>query len=474
MITEKISELINKVTNKDKKRLTDEISTVSIFDRYSTYPSKGLTPERLASLLRDADSGDVYRQMELFEEMLEKDGHMQAIFQARRLAVTRRNYSIIPASDSPKDIEIAEDVDKMLKRIKGWKNSLADMLDAVPKGFSVCQLIWKYKGDKLVISNIEHVHQKKFRFGKISDPYSDPKELRMIIDPKQIDSYRDLVPADELSRANTDGVSIDKNPILRRRFIVTYCKARSGSPARTSLLRTLSYLWLFKNYDVKWWVKFGEILLGYRIGKYDPSSVDAEKQKLLLEQAVEGLATDSAAVISKDSVIEFAEMKNTAQSHQVYGDLKDYVNSEATECVLGHTGTTTGTPGKLGQEDMAKEVKQELVEADAQVVDETVTDDIIKIYVDMNHGPQEEYPYYQTDLSQALDLSKEAEIDIKLQEMGYPLSQKYVKEKYGRPLPNPKDKEDEILTPRPQSQFPGAPINAKDDIEVKKKLLMRR
>jgi phage gp29-like protein len=123
---------------------------------------------------------------------------------------------------------------------------------------------------------------------------------------------------------------------------------------------------------------------------------------------------------------------------------------------------------------MAKEVKQEIVEADATVIDEAITDQIIKPYIDFNFGLQEEYPYYQTDLSPALDLSAEAELDIKLQQMGYPLSQKYVKEKYGRPLPNPKDKEDEILTPRPQSQFPDAQITAKDDIEVKKKLLIRQ
>ena len=42
-------------------------------DKYSMYPSKGLTPQRLARIFRQADDGDVREQMELFEEMEEKD-----------------------------------------------------------------------------------------------------------------------------------------------------------------------------------------------------------------------------------------------------------------------------------------------------------------------------------------------------------------------------------------------------------------
>jgi len=458
--------------NQQKKdaSITDRIATVSLLDRFSTYPSKGLTPERLASLLREADGGDIYRQMELFEEMLEKDAHWGSLFQARRLAVSRRNYSIIPTSEDAAAVDIATDTDRMIKNIRGWKNAVNDILDCVPKAFSLNEIFWIPKNDQFVIERLRWIHQKKCRFGKISDLDSDPEELRLVVDPRQVDSYRGLVPDSEISHATTDGIGLDSDPGFRRHFVVAYCKARSGNPARASLLRTLTYLFLFKNYDVKWWVQFAEIQLGYRIGKYDASQPE---QKTLLETALRGLATDSAAVITKESEIEFKEMLQKASSHQVYGDLKDWCNSEASELVLGHTGSTTGTPGKLGQEDMAKEVKQELVEADAQVVDEAISDDIIRPYVDLRFGPQEEYPYYQTDLSQALDLLEESGIDLNLQKMGFPLTKKFVSEKYGRPLPNANDKEDEILTPvSTPSPFQPPPIAARNIVgDSKKKLL---
>ena len=51
----------------------EEIAVAQVTDKYSEYPSNGLTPVKLAEIFREADSGDVLRQMELFEELEEKD-----------------------------------------------------------------------------------------------------------------------------------------------------------------------------------------------------------------------------------------------------------------------------------------------------------------------------------------------------------------------------------------------------------------
>ena len=56
------------------------------------YPSNGLTPVRLAEIFREADTGDVMRQMELFEEMEEHDPHLFSQLQTRKNAVTGDVY----------------------------------------------------------------------------------------------------------------------------------------------------------------------------------------------------------------------------------------------------------------------------------------------------------------------------------------------------------------------------------------------
>ena len=43
-----------------------EIAVAHVTDKYSEYPSNGLTPVKLAEILKEADAGDVLRQMELF------------------------------------------------------------------------------------------------------------------------------------------------------------------------------------------------------------------------------------------------------------------------------------------------------------------------------------------------------------------------------------------------------------------------
>jgi len=452
------------------KPITQELPLVGLYDRYSTYPSRGLTPEKLSSILIEADQGDVYRQMELFEEMMEKDPRLLALFQARRLAVTSRGYKIIPASDDEEEVNIAQDVETMLGRIKGWMNAVNDMLDCVPKGFSVNEIFWKPVGDKYTIEKLVHHHPKKFRFGKISDLESDPEELRLVVDPRQVEKFRGFVDPSELNSATTDGISVDKNLNLRSRLVIAYCKARSGNPARASLLRTLAFMYIFKNYDVKWWIQFAEKQLGYIIGKYDPNQPDQMK---LLKTAVQGLAYDASAVISNTSTIEFVEFLQKAASHEVYSDIKNMADEEYAVSILGHVGTAQGTPGKLGPDDMAKDVKRELVAADAHVIDEAITDDIVVPYIKFNYGERDKYSYYQTDMSEPLDLNEQIDVDLKIQQAGYPLTQKYFQETYGRPLPDPNDPEDKVLTPIQ----PAGTFAMKDGTIIgdsKKKILTKR
>lgn len=59
-----------------KKPERREIAAVALSDRWSTYPSKGLTPQKLTAIFTSADQGDIYDQAELFMEMEEKDTHL--------------------------------------------------------------------------------------------------------------------------------------------------------------------------------------------------------------------------------------------------------------------------------------------------------------------------------------------------------------------------------------------------------------
>lgn len=68
-----------------EKPVRGMLAVGDVNDKYSTYPSNGLTPRRLARIFRAADGGDVFEQMELFEEMEEKDTHLFSQLQTENL-----------------------------------------------------------------------------------------------------------------------------------------------------------------------------------------------------------------------------------------------------------------------------------------------------------------------------------------------------------------------------------------------------
>ena len=73
-----------------KRPVTARVAVGDVNDKFSDYPSNGLTPRRLARIFREADEGNVRAQMELFEEMEEKDTHLFSQMQTSPLPDIRR------------------------------------------------------------------------------------------------------------------------------------------------------------------------------------------------------------------------------------------------------------------------------------------------------------------------------------------------------------------------------------------------
>lgn len=111
-------------------------------DRYSTYPSNRLNPKKLAAIFREADEGDVFRQMELFEEMEGKDTHLFSQLQTRKLAVTGLDWEVQEFSPEPADKQIKDWVEEQLKALDGFTDNMMDLLDAIGKA----SVFWKSNG----------------------------------------------------------------------------------------------------------------------------------------------------------------------------------------------------------------------------------------------------------------------------------------------------------------------------------------
>lgn len=396
-----------------EKRPDDRVLAVaSVRDNYSGYPSNGLTPQKLAAILKEADAGDVYRQMELFEEMEEKDAHLYSILQTRKLAVTGLDFEIVPFSEEKKDRDVADFVADIIHNLPDLEDNLLDMLDAVGKGYSALELYWDIRNNKNIIRHMEWVHPKRFLW------------------------------YDEKGRSNTPRLLTDDAPmgvdLPAFKFLFHKHKIKSGHPTRQGVLRVVVWMYLFKNYDIKDWVVFAETYgMPLRLGKYDPSATKEDKDALI--SAIRSLGSDAAGVISKSTEIEFVEaVKN---STDVYSTLADFCNSEMSKAVLGQTLTTQqGTVGSQALGNVHNEVRGDLKKADCEQVSKGIRRDVILPVVGFNFGWDVNLPWFRFDYEDEADLKSEADRYKVHIESGLEIGEEHMYEKFNIPKPKKGEK----------------------------------
>lgn len=282
-----------------------ELAAVSLSERWSTYPSLGLTPGKLAAIFQEADQGLVQRQMELFEEMEEKDAHLASVLQTRKLAVLNLDYEVLPYAKTPEDERIADTVGEIVYGIPNLEGAFLDLLDAVAKGFALGEIIWTMGAGLAKVSELRWIPQKKVTFIEDFQPR--------------------LLTLEEPWR----GLEFPAWKVIYHRY-----KARSGYDTRAGVLRVVGYMYLLKNFALKDWAAFNEVFgMPLRLGKYDPTASQADREALI--QAIRSLGSDAAGVISKNTEIEFVEASSRLSGNSnPYQVMADFCNREMSKAML--------------------------------------------------------------------------------------------------------------------------------------------
>lgn len=409
------------MAKKSKKRFSPEmaksgrpimaaVAIRDVNDKFSSYPSDGLTPVKLARIFKEADAGDPFRQMELFEEMESKDTHLFSQLQTRKLAVTGLDWEVQPFSQDETDQEIAAFVEEQLKELDGFSDNLMDILDAIGKGISFQEIEWEYRDGHVVVGNIEYVHQKKFYY----DTLTDALMLR--------------------TEAFPGGIPLPEN-----KFIVHRYKARSGHPSRYGVLRVVAWMYLFKNYDLKDWVSFCEVYgMPLRLGTYDATA--SEKDKAALMDAIVRMGTDAVGIVPSGTDIKFIE-SNKQSSVDIYERLARFCDEQMSKAIVGQT-LTSDSGGSYAQSKTHNDVRQDLTEADCKAVMETVRRDLIRPLVEFNFGVQAHVPYFILNATDTDDLKETAEIVNTLAAAGLEIPKSWLYKKFN--IPAPEDGEETI------------------------------
>ena len=132
-------------------------------------------------------------------------------------------------------------------------------------------------------------------------------------------------------------------------------------------------------------------------------------------------------VIPEDMTIELVEAARGGT--QSYDALLDRMNSAISKVILGHAGNIDATPGRLGGEDNAKTVRDDLVAADAHLIDDNANRTWVRWLTDWN-VPGAAYPQIGRALEDVPDLVALAGRDQALVAIGYRPTQRYIEETY--------------------------------------------
>jgi phage gp29-like protein len=400
-----------------QKDLTREIATASLTGIRTVWNhtvASGLTPDRLAGILRGAADGDHDDFLTLAEEMEERDLHYACELGKRKLAVSRLPVTVESVSDSARDTQIADAVRDMVKK-SGFRWLLKDLLDALGKGFAAVEILWDRSGATWRPAGYEHRDPRWFCWDRVS--------------------LRKLRLRDEASPM--DGVEL-----APYKFLVHTPRIKSGIPIRGGYARLAAWAYMCKGYTVKDWLAFAEVFgMPLRLGKY---GAGAKKEEIdILKMAVANLGTDAAAVFPQSMEIELVEASKSG-STDFFERLAQYLDNQVTKGILGQTATTQGTPGKLGNEEAQNEVRHDFRDDDAEQLEETLQRDLVVPYIDLNFGPQENYPQIQLRAPQREDIAGLSESLSKLVPLGLRVSASVIRDKLG--LPDP-DEGEEVLMP---------------------------
>ncbi|SFM68058.1 DUF935 domain-containing protein [Thermodesulforhabdus norvegica] len=427
-----------------KEQGAPEISGVRTYGELM--PAGTPSPARLAAILKAASAGDIFAQAQLFDDMEERDVHIFSEMSTRRRAITGLKYEILPADDSKQALKIAEFVSAVLHSLQDRQNDIAEctsvpalvfaLSDAIGKGLSCTEIIWDISGGQYVPASIVHRPLQFFQFHP-----KRPSELRL-----------------------RDG-SYEGEELISGKWMIHFHPSRSGSPYRAPLYRVLAWLFVFRNYTLRAWVQFIESFgIPIRIGRYPLGSSEAD-QKLLL-QAVSNIAADAAVILPEGMDVDIINVARSAAGNPQMA-FQEWSEKQISKAILG-TYMTGETGGSYAKAQVLNEVRLDILESDASLIEATINNQLIRPIVQLNFGPDAPVPYLQFEIPRPDEREKDVKVLETLVKSGFtdiPLW--WIRERFGIPAPEQGDVTLRDLLagslPQPGRQLQRKQTNRSDD-----------
>lgn len=356
------------------------------------YLDPNLLQQPLDGVLQLRGGGDYL----IYRDLL-RDDQIGSTFQQRRLAVISKEWGVDAGGERPVDQQAADFIRDQLHNL-GWDRVTDRMLFGVFYGYAVAECVWERQGNRIGLADIKVRERRRFGFdgdGRL--------RLKTMHNPQG-----ELLPERKFWAFSTGADNDDE-------------------PYGLGLAHWLYWPAFFKKADLKYWLifleRFGQPTLK---GEYPANASEEEQNRLL--SAMGATITDSGIIHPQGMSISLLEAARSGTAD--YAALYEKMDEAIAKVVLGQTASVHGTPGRLGNDELQGDVRQDLIKADADLISESFNRSVVRWLIDWNF-PGAAYPrvYRKVELDE--DLHRRAERDQAITNMGFKPSVGYIHETYG-------------------------------------------
>lgn len=349
-----------------ERRLTAPASGLQIIvdpvsDRESFDVSRRLTPAEVDRIMTAANGGDVEELCRLCRELPEKNHDVAQALRTRRNALLGCKWEIMPGDDQPRAKTAAEALKTALEqtggdyggeigRLESFRRLPRLLSDALLPGFAAAEIVWRPGG--IGFYGFRAVEQRFITFNKSFSP-----RLRL--------------------RENWSGVEFPSGKILFHTL-----DENGPDPVRGGLIRPLAWLHCFSNLTLKDLLSFVERYgMPFVVAKVDETTW--KKEGSLLNSLIRNFGPNGGGVFSRNTELELLQAANN--TGDVYFRLLEYIGDAITRVVLGQTASSGDSAG-LSKGDAQSEVRQDILDADARSLEDTVNRDLFAPWTVYNYG----------------------------------------------------------------------------------------
>lgn len=333
--------------------------------------------------------------------------------------VTSRPWAIAPASDSERDIEIADFVKTQLDNLRqvedanemvlpgndGFNSVCRGLLFAYVLGMSVAEVLWKRPGFQVELKDIKLKDTRRFRISYEDENYW----LRLLT-----------------NNSNIDGIPLDCCKFIVNRFWAI----PADNPYGMGMARFLIYPVEWRRQIMTYWLAWVDRYIDpTKIGTYDENA--AAETIADFQNALFSLGKDMSIIMPKGFEVRFEQTGSNVPG--AFKELLDTCDAMISLVLTGETTTGEDQKGPATREQVSQSIKVRLAKDISDSLNETLNCTLIRWIVDYNYSVKA-YPTLTRQFEEPEDLDSLINRLLGLAQLGFEPELDWVTKTFGIPL----------------------------------------